>query len=84
MPRFNPHPASLPGDATDTSRHFESPAGFNPHPASLPGDAGAGRMRIEFRRVSIRTRHLCRVMHRNFEITGSVSRFQSAPGISAG
>jgi len=36
--------------------------GFNPHPASLPGDATAVTVIVGETRVSIRTRHRCRVM----------------------
>jgi len=36
---FNPHPASLPGDAIALVNNAAVDTGFNPHPASLPGDA---------------------------------------------
>ncbi len=37
-------------------------SGFNPHPAFLPGDAVDGNDSSRTGRVSIRTRHFCRVM----------------------
>ena len=37
---FNPHPASLPGDARSWAHCGACHDCFNPHPASLPGDAG--------------------------------------------
>ena len=45
---FNPHPASLPGDAAHRRLSIEALASFNPHPASLPGDALAGSWSISF------------------------------------
>ena len=38
---FNPHPASLPGDARESWHLVAGANRFNPHPASLPGDARA-------------------------------------------
>ena len=60
---FNPHPASLPGDASEQVAQAAALPGFNPHPASLPGDAPNRRRRYANQPVSIRTRHRCRVMH---------------------
>jgi len=58
--------------------------GFNPHPASLPGDAAKTEAMQTRCRVSIRTRHRCRVMQRISPIISTVKVFQSAPGIAAG
>ena len=82
---FNPHPASLPGDAQSSADETsEGSSRFNPHPASLPGDAGAPQGSPEVYRVSIRTRHLCRVMLYRSPQRLKYNQFQSAPGISAG
>ena len=62
MDGFNPHPASLPGDATEQFMALLEDARFNPHPASLPGDACDMVMHQCQGKVSIRTRHRCRVM----------------------
>ena len=59
---FNPHPASLPGDAIAASLSRVRCGGFNPHPASLPGDAALAYVDVLPFVVSIRTRHRCRVM----------------------
>ena len=43
--------------------------GFNPHPTFLPGDAILTERRYaNYRRVSIHTRHFCRVMLDKFGI----------------
>ena len=64
LQRFNPHPASLPGDAAIAIRIGPTIFCFNPHPASLPGDARTSATINAKLVVSIHTQHRCRVMRR--------------------
>ena len=57
---------------------------FNPHPPSLAGDPRLGAALMRLHSVSIRTRHLWRVIHGKIGAAALANLFQSAPAISGG
>ena len=81
---FNPHPASLPGDAIALVNNAAVDTGFNPHPASLPGDAVQA---LDFGQLGIRFNPHPASLPGDASVVSIFSiliSFQSAPGIAAG